>query len=302
MNNARCISQLASAPAVFRTSASRTPVHSAQPAPPLLHWLPRAGGENAPRPLPPHSSTMRRVTALYFDFNSPSVISSLLFTSPSMVIFHLSGSLVSSGVCPLLRMKNFSVGVVSSSSRLSGVSATSGLSPRTTSLSFLPGNFRYCGPFGAAGAAGGDAGAAPCACALGMPPVPDNGMTFPMIAPKAAKAVPPKNLRLLASTPRSTRAALFSAMIVLPCCPTFGRFSAAGFAILPGSSICGLQPCRKTSARWHFVYQFNPSRSAMTDPSPIRPSSRRRASDYRSRAGAAGTDRRSPRCRRRNSR
>ena len=171
MNNARCISQLGFSPAVFSTSASGTPVHSAQPAPPLVHWLPRAGGENAPRPLPPHSSTMRRVTALYFDFNSPSVISSLLFTSPSMVIFHLSGSLASSGVCPLLRMKNFSVGVVSSSSRLSGVSATSGRSPSTTSFSFLPGNFRYCGPFGQRAAAGGGAGAVPCANAL---PMPDN--------------------------------------------------------------------------------------------------------------------------------
>ena len=55
-----------------------------------------------------------------------------------------------------------------------------------------------------------------------------------MIAPTAAKAVPPKNLRLLASTPRSTRAAFFPAMIVLPCCPTFGRFSQPGFAIPAG--------------------------------------------------------------------
>src|SRR3954451_19974678 len=91
-------------PAVFSTSASGTPVHSAQPAPPLVHWLPRAGGENAARPLPPHSSTMRRVTALYFDLSSPSVSSSLLLTSPSMVIFHFSGSFVSSGICPLLRI------------------------------------------------------------------------------------------------------------------------------------------------------------------------------------------------------
>ncbi len=101
---------------------------------------------------------MRRVTALYFDFNSPSVISILLLTSPSMVIFQASGFFVSSGSCPLLRMKNFSIGVVSSSSRLSGVSATSGLSPSRMSFSFLPGNFRYCGPFGAAAA-----GAVPCA-------------------------------------------------------------------------------------------------------------------------------------------
>jgi hypothetical protein len=47
---------------------------------------------------------MRRVTALYFDFSSPSVISILLLTSPSMVIFQASGFFVSSGICPLLRM------------------------------------------------------------------------------------------------------------------------------------------------------------------------------------------------------
>src|SRR5215204_7044959 len=90
--------------ASFSRSASAQPVHSAQPAPPLVHWLPRAGGENPARPLPPHSSTMRRVTALYFDFSSPSVISILLLTSPSMVIFQASRSLASSGICPLLRM------------------------------------------------------------------------------------------------------------------------------------------------------------------------------------------------------
>src|SRR4051794_6408739 len=155
---------------------------------------------------------MRRVTALYFDFNSPSVISSLLLTSPSMVIFHVSESLASSGVCPLLRMKNFSVGVVSSSSRLSGVSATSGRSPSTTSPSFLPGNFRCCGPFGAAAGAAG-AGAAACACAALFAAT---GMTPPIIVPMAARAVPPKNLRRLAPTSASPFAALFRAMIVLP--------------------------------------------------------------------------------------
>ena len=34
--------------------------------------------------MPPHSSTMRRVTGLNFDFSSPSVSSSLLLTSPSI--------------------------------------------------------------------------------------------------------------------------------------------------------------------------------------------------------------------------
>src|SRR5436309_12127996 len=91
-------------PAALSTSVSGAPVHSAHPAPPLVHWLPRACGENAARPLPPHSSTMRRVTALYFDFSSPSVISILLLTSPSMVIFQASGFFVSSGIWPLLRM------------------------------------------------------------------------------------------------------------------------------------------------------------------------------------------------------
>jgi hypothetical protein len=37
-----------------------------------------------------------------------------------------------------------------------------------------------------------------------------------MIAPMAAKAVPPKNLRRLASMPPSALAAFFPAMIVLP--------------------------------------------------------------------------------------
>src|SRR3972149_5904 len=90
-------------PADFSTSASRTPVHSPQPAPPFVHWLPLAFGENAERPLPPHSSTMRRVCALNFDLSSPSVSSSFLFTSPSTVNFHLSGSFAASGICLLLR-------------------------------------------------------------------------------------------------------------------------------------------------------------------------------------------------------
>jgi hypothetical protein len=48
--------------------------------------LPRAVGVKNERPLPPHSSTMRCVTGLNFVFNSPSVISILLLTSPSIVI------------------------------------------------------------------------------------------------------------------------------------------------------------------------------------------------------------------------
>ena len=60
---------------------------------------------------------MRQVSGLNFDFSSPSVISSGLLTSPSTAIFHVSGSLASSGIWPLLRMKNLPIGVVSSSSR-----------------------------------------------------------------------------------------------------------------------------------------------------------------------------------------
>jgi hypothetical protein len=48
-----------------------------------------------------------------------------------------------------------------------------------------------------------------------------------MIAPSAANAVPPKNLRLLESTPRSAFAAFFSAMTILPF-PTFCRFFQPG--------------------------------------------------------------------------
>src|SRR5689334_14566654 len=97
-------------------------------------------------------------------------------------------------------MKNLSIGVVSSSSRLSGVSATSGLSPSTTSLSFLPGNFRYCGPFGAAGAAA-------CAWACGM-----DGNPPPTAAPNAASAVPPKNPRRLVSSPTPASCAMVSSL------------------------------------------------------------------------------------------
>ena len=136
---------------------------------------------------------MRRVTGLNFFFSSPSVISILLLTSPSTVIFHASGSLLSSGMLPLLRTKNFSVGVVSSSSICSGVSATSGRSPSSTSLSLLPGYFRYCGPFGAAGAGG-----ALCAIAAGIIPpgmLAANGIAPPTAAPIAAKPAPPRKPR-----------------------------------------------------------------------------------------------------------
>ena len=78
-------------------------------------------------------------------------------TSPSTVNVQLSGSDVRAGIRPLLRMNINAVGVVSSSSRCSGVSATSGRSPITTSLSLLPGKLRYVGPFFGAGAAGADA-------------------------------------------------------------------------------------------------------------------------------------------------
>ena len=41
--------------------AKETPVHSAQPTPPLVQGLPSALGSKNERPLPPHSSTMRKV-------------------------------------------------------------------------------------------------------------------------------------------------------------------------------------------------------------------------------------------------
>jgi hypothetical protein len=60
-----------------------------------------------------------------------------VFTSPSMRIFQARGSPVTgSGTWPLLRMKNLSAGVTASSSRCSGVSATSGRSPCTISGAF----------------------------------------------------------------------------------------------------------------------------------------------------------------------
>ena len=183
------------------------PVHSAQPAPPFVHWLPRAGGEKPTRPLPPHSSTMRKVFVLSLkrDLSSPTVNSSFLLTSPSMANFHASPSFDSVGIWPLLRTKNFAVGVVSSSSRCSGVSATSGRSPSTTRPSSLPGNFKNCGPFGAAEGGAADAGAAvggaaglSWARAAGKSPagmLAANGMAPPTAAPMAASPAPLSNPR-----------------------------------------------------------------------------------------------------------
>ena len=85
-------------PAARSTSASRTPVHSAQPAPPLVHWLPRACGDEeraaVAAALEHHAAASPGGTVF---LSSPSVISSGLLTSPSMVSFQASGSLVASG-------------------------------------------------------------------------------------------------------------------------------------------------------------------------------------------------------------
>jgi hypothetical protein len=121
----------------------------------------------------------------------------LLLTSPSTASFQESGLAGASGICPLLRMKNFSVGVVSSSRSCSGVSATSGRSPRTTRPGFLPGKLSGCGPFGAAGGWPPEAGA-PCASAAGTSPagmVAAKGTAPPTAAPIAASPAPLKKPR-----------------------------------------------------------------------------------------------------------
>ena len=63
-----------------------------------------------------------------------------------------------------------------------------------------------------------------------------------------------------------------------------------------------LRPPARRDSRRRLTPWFNPARSAGSCPSPIRPWSRHRASARRSRAGAAGTDRWWPKCRRRNRR
>jgi hypothetical protein len=68
-----------------------------------------------------------------------------------------------------------------------------------------------------------------------------------------------------------------------------------------------IRKCQRTVAparafEWGSLNDLNPSRSAGSHPSPIHPSSRHRARDRRSRAGAAGRDRWWPISRRHNSR
>ena len=179
-------------PAASSNSASLTPVHSAQPAPPLVHWLPRAVGAKNARPLPPHSIIIRWVCAWKRCFSCPSVSSSFWLTSPSTLIFQPSASVVSSGRPPLLRTKNRPTVVVSSSSKCSGVSATSGLSPRTTSPLSLPGKSRNCGPL-------------PWANATGSMPTGKcrpNGIAMPNAAPIAASPAP----RISPRRPKATAA------------------------------------------------------------------------------------------------
>ena len=103
-NSARCISRTASArrPSARRRAARRSIRRS-----PRRRWSTGCRARAARR----RSGRCRRIRApcgrsprLYFFFSSPSVISSLLLTSPSMTIFQASGSFVSSGICPLLRM------------------------------------------------------------------------------------------------------------------------------------------------------------------------------------------------------
>ncbi len=94
-----------SARAFLSRSASGTPVHSAQPAPPLVHWLPRAGGGRIrTRPLPPHSSTMRRVNGLVLRFQLAERDLELGVDLAVDGDLPGVGILVSSGICPLLRM------------------------------------------------------------------------------------------------------------------------------------------------------------------------------------------------------
>ena len=134
-----------------------------------------------------------------------------------MVSFQASGSPVGSGGCPLLRMKNLGVGVVSSSSSCSGVSATSGLSPNTTRPASLPGKLSLCGPFGAgAEAAAGASCLASCAKAAGISPpgmVAPNTIGPPTAALMAASPAPPRKPRRETPVARSNTSALTNQVV-----------------------------------------------------------------------------------------
>jgi len=118
---------------------------------------------------------------------SPRERSSGALTSPSIRIRQASGLAAGSGIWPLLRMKNFEVGVVSSLRRCSGVSATKGCSPSTTSPGSLPGKRSGAGPEAA------PALDPPCASAAGTRPDgirAANGIEAPTAAPMAARLAP----------------------------------------------------------------------------------------------------------------
>ena len=75
----------------------RTPVHSALPTAPSVHWLPLAGGSKAARPLPPHSSSNLRDTTSKRSRSSPIESSNGRPTSPSTVRVQPSGSVLAGG-------------------------------------------------------------------------------------------------------------------------------------------------------------------------------------------------------------
>ena len=171
-------------PAARNRSAKRTPVHSPQETPPLPHWLPRASGAKKDRPLPPHSSCSRRVTSGNRPpSNSPTAIPKGRSTSPSIRNVHARGSGAASGTPPLLRTYILSAGVTSSLSSVSGVSATSGLSPSNTSAA-LPSTRSTAGPPPGDGWARA-AGSTPAGRRR------PNGIAAPSAAPTAASAAPP---------------------------------------------------------------------------------------------------------------
>mmetsp|Transcript_38580 Transcript_38580/g.96621 ORF Transcript_38580/g.96621 Transcript_38580/m.96621 type:complete len:236 (+) Transcript_38580:1040-1747(+) len=130
-----------------RMSLSKTPVHSAKPTAPSVHWLPPTCGRYPARPWPAHWSGYLRVTVgkllsccrvKFLDPSTP--IPSIVSVHPSE-----SWSIARLGMSPLLRTKNLSIGVSASSSSHGGVSifvghdATGGAG---RSDSFLPRLFK----------------------------------------------------------------------------------------------------------------------------------------------------------------
>ena len=107
-------------------SASRTPVQATQPAAPCCHSTTPAGAGRTSAPLPAHSSTAVRVAVSSCRCSSRIVQRRALRTQPSIASVQVAMSAAPAiGIVPVLRANRRRTGVMSSSSRWTGVSAFS---------------------------------------------------------------------------------------------------------------------------------------------------------------------------------